>query len=127
MDIGAELSRRERQIMDVVYARGTATAKQVLEGLPDPPSNSAVRTHLSILEEKGHLKHSKKGREYVYRPTRPRGKAGRSAVRRVVDVFFGGSLSDAVAAHLVDPETKLTDEELSALEALVRRAREKEE
>src|SRR5688500_18642672 len=98
-----ELSKRERQLIDVVYAHGAATVSQVLAGLTDAPMRGALRTLLRILERKGHLTHRQVGREFVYRPTQPRGQAGRSALGRVLDVFFGGSLESAVAAHLSDP------------------------
>lgn len=111
--------------MDVIYSLGEASATQVLEGLPDPPSRSAVRTFLRILEEKGHLKHHRSGREYVYRPTQPRTRAGRFAVRHLLDVFFDGSLEKAVALHLSDPRTAISDHELERLEALIRDARRK--
>src|SRR3954462_15207785 len=109
-----QLGKRERQIMDVIYARGEATVAQVIAGIPDPPARGALRTLLRILERKGHLTHRKRGREFVYRPTQARAQAGRSALGRVLDVFFGGSIGDAVAAHLSDPRraAKLTDEDL---------------
>jgi len=123
MDELAGLSRRERQIMDVVFKRGEATATQVVQEMPDAPSRTAVRTMLTILENKGHLKHTKSGREYVYQATKPRARAGRSALRRVVETFFGGSLGSAVAAHLSDPDSTLTPDELDKLAQLVRNAR----
>jgi predicted transcriptional regulator len=119
------LSRRERQIMDVVYARGEASAAEVLADLPDPPGKTAVRTLLRILEEKGHLRHKQQGLAYVYEPTRPRGPAGRSALQRVLHTFFGGSLEKAVAAHLVDPAADLSPDELARLADLIERARKK--
>ena len=125
MDDQLHLSRRERQIMDVVYARGKASANDVLEDMPNPPSRTAVRTQMRILEEKGYLKHHKRGREYVYRPTKPRSSAGRSALRRVVDTFFNGSIEKAVAAHLSDPRCKLDADELKQLAAVIREARKK--
>ena len=120
------LSARERQIMDVVYSLGEATATQVLESLPDPPSRNAVRTFLRILEEKGHLRHKQRGREYVFRPTKARGRAGRSAVQHVINTFFDGSLEKAVAVHLSNPKAGVSQEELKRLEALIREAREQE-
>jgi len=123
MDELSGLSRRERQIMDVVFRRGKATATQVVEEMPDAPSKTAVRTMLTILENKGHLKHTKSGREYVYEATKPRARAGRSALRRVVETFFAGSLGSAVAAHLSDPDSKLAPDELDKLAQLVRKAR----
>jgi BlaI family penicillinase repressor len=119
-----QLSKRERQIMDVIYARGEATVSQVMEGIPDPPMRGALRTLLRILENKGHLTHRKQGREFIYRPTQARGQAGRSALGRVLDVFFGGSLENAVAAHLSDPRraARLTPEELRRLSDLIDKA-----
>ena len=119
------LSRRERQIMDIVYARGSATAVDVLEDLPDPPSKTAVRTLLRILEEKGHLKHVQQGREYLYQPSRPRLRAGKSALQRVLQTFFDGSLEQAVAAHLADSATNLTADELARLADLIQQAQHK--
>ena len=119
------LSRRERQIMDVVYARSQATATDVVRELPDPPSRTAVRTLLRILEEKGHLKHSQAGREFVYRPTRPRRVEGKSALKRVVRTFFGGSLSEALAAHFADPDAKPDEAELRKLAELIEQARKR--
>jgi predicted transcriptional regulator len=122
---GEHLSRRERQIMEIVYGRGEASAADVFDGLPDPPSKTAVRTFLRILEDKGHLKHRQVGLKYVYVPTRPRGRAGRSAFQRVLDVFFDGSLEQAVAAHLGDAATDLSAEELARLADLIQQARKK--
>ena len=120
------LSRRERQIMDIVYARGEATAADVHGGLPDAPTKTAVRTLLRILEDKGHLTHRQDGLTYVYRASRPRGRAGRSALRRVLQTFFDGSLEKAVAAHLGDAATELSSEELNRLADLIDQARKKE-
>lgn len=125
-DIGEQhLSRRERQIMDIIYQRGEASAQEVLNDLNDPPSNTAVRTLLRILEEKGHLKHRQVGLKYVYEPSRPRGHVGRSALRRVLQTFFDGSLEKAVAAHLGDTASELSPEELARLADLVNKARKK--
>src|SRR3954462_13688622 len=120
------LSRRERQIMDIIYARGEASALEVLGDLADPPSKTAVRTLLRILEEKGHLTHRQEGRAYISRPSRPRSRAGRSALQRVLQTFFDGSLEKAVAAHLGDPASDLSPEELARLAALIDEARKKE-
>ena len=119
-----QLSKRERQIMDVIYAGGEATVSQVMGGIPDPPMRGALRTLLRILERKGHLTRRRQGREFVYRPTQARGQAGRSALGRVLDVFFGGSLENAVAAHLSDPRraARLTPEELRRLSGLIEKA-----
>jgi predicted transcriptional regulator len=119
------LSRRERQLMDIVYERAEATAADVVAALPDPPSKTAVRTLLRILEEKGHLTHRQDGLAFVYRPSRPRRRAGRSALRRVLQTFFDGSLEKAVAAHLGDAATELSQEELTRLADLIDQARRK--
>jgi BlaI family transcriptional regulator, penicillinase repressor len=121
---GESLSRRERQIMDIIYARSAASALEVQGDLPDPPSNTAVRTLLRILEAKGHLKHRQEGMKYIYRPSRPRGRAGRSALQRVLQTFFDGSLEKAVAAHLGDPATDLSPVESERLIDLIRQARQ---
>jgi BlaI family penicillinase repressor len=118
-----QLSRRERQIMEAVYARGKASAAEIHRHLPDAPSRTAVRTILGILEEKGHLKHTKRGREFLYEPTEPRRRVGRSALRRVLETFFEGSIEKAVAAHLSDPASKATIDELERLSRLIREAR----
>jgi predicted transcriptional regulator len=120
------LSRRERQLMDIVFAQGEATAVEVLRRLSDPPSRTAVRTLLRILEAKGHLKHVQRGREFVYQPVLPRLKAGRSAFQRVLQTFFGGSLEKAVAAHLADSSASLSADELKRLSGLIQKARSKE-
>ena len=109
--------------MDVLFARGEATVNQMAEALPDPPTPMAVRRMMHILEEKGHLQHGKAGREFVYRPTLEKRGAGKSALRRVLDVFFGGSLQEAVSAHLSDPAEKLSPSEAAALEEIISRAR----
>ena len=116
------LSRRERQIMDILYSRGRASATEVNAALPDPPSYSAVRTLLRILEEKGHIKHREEGPRYVYMPIQAREKASRSALRRVVATFFQGSLANAVAA-LVDEGAKLSPAELKRIEAIIKKAK----
>jgi BlaI family penicillinase repressor len=117
------LSRRERQILDAVYALGRASAVQVMAQLHDSPSKAAVRTFLRILEEKGHLVHEEEGRTYVYRPSRPRERAGSGALRRVLDVFFGGSLEQAVAAHLGESADDLDETELKRVAGLIQQAR----
>ncbi len=125
MDLQSQLSRRERQIMDIVYAHGEASVSDVLAEILVPPARGAMGRLMSILEEKGHVRHYQRGREYVYRPTVPRSKAGPPAMRRVVDTFFGGSLRHAVAAHLAQQDTELSDEELERLAELIRKARTK--
>src|SRR5215470_8802717 len=99
------LSRRERQIMDILYRSGRATAAEIHQALPDRPSYSAVRAKLRVLEEKGHIRHEEESLRYVYLPVTPRETASRGALRHLVTTFFGGSIEDAVAA-LVDLEAR---------------------
>jgi predicted transcriptional regulator len=117
------LSRRERQIMDVVYRLGEATAADVQRELRDPPSYSAVRTLLRILEEKGHLKHREAGPRYVYLPRVSREKARRSALRGLLRNFFDDSRESLVAALLDDEASRLSPEELENLAGLIDRAK----
>ncbi len=119
-----QLSRRERQIMDIIYARGEATAAEVSESMTDAPSYSAVRTFLRILEEKGFLKHREDGRRYVFLPTEPLEQASKSALKKVVQTFFDGSLASAVAA-LVDGREKISPEELKRLESIIQKAKKR--
>jgi predicted transcriptional regulator len=112
--------------MDAVYAQGEATATDVLAAMADAPTRTAVRTFLRILEGKGHLKHIKRGREFVYRPTHSRESAGKSAFSRAIRTFFDGSLERAVAAYLGDPEAEVAPEELRRLSALIAQERRKE-
>lgn len=119
----AQLSRRERQIMDVIYMRGRATAAEVLEGMPEPPSYSAVRAMLRILEDKGALRHEYDGPRYVYIPTVPRESAQKSALRHLVSTFFGGSTAQAVAALLDDDDAKLSGQEIDRLARLIEDAK----
>ena len=113
-----QLSRRERQIMDVVYRHGKVTAQEVLAELPDPPSYSAVRAMLRLLEEKGHVRHEQDGPRYVYLPTVHRDRARRSAMRHLVRTFFDGSTEDAVAA-LLQNDGGMSDAELERLSQLI--------
>jgi predicted transcriptional regulator len=119
----AQLSRRERQIMDIIYARGQATAAEVLEGLPDPPGYSAVRAMLRVLEEKGHLRHEPRGPRYVFLPTVPREKARRSALKQLLRTFFDDSTEQAVAALLDLSASRLSGDELDRLARLIDEAR----
>ena len=121
-DTQRDLTRRERQIMDVVYARGRATVAEVLAGLADPPSYSTVRTLLRLLEEKGQLRHEVAGPRYVYVPTVPREKARRSALRNVIQTFFGGSTEDTMAALLDLHDTRRRPLELDRIQALIDKA-----
>ncbi len=120
-----QLSRRERQIMDAVFSHGEASANQVLGAIADPPSRTAVRSFLRILVDKGHLTQRAVGRELFYKPTKPRRRAGQSALKRVVETFFDGSLEQAFAAHLADSNADLSNDELKRLAALIRDARNK--
>ena len=115
------LSRRERQIMDILYAQGQATAADVTAALPDPPSYSAVRALLRILEEKGHVRHEQSGPRYVFVPTVSRDKARKSALRNVVKTFFDGSPAQAAAA-LID-QGDLSDDDFARLALMIDKAR----
>lgn len=117
------LSRREQQIMDIVYSRGQASATEVMENLPAPPGYSAVRALLRVLEEKGHLRHKREGQRYVYFPTVARERVKRSALKRVLLTFFDDSIEDAVAALLDISQERLSDEELERMENLIKQAR----
>jgi predicted transcriptional regulator len=121
-----KLSRRERQIMDVLFQRGESTAAEVREHMPEPPSYSAVRAHLRILEEKGHVKHAQDGPRYVYQPTMTKEKAKQSALNHLVDTFFGGSSEKVMAALLDEGGENMSDDELDRLARLIEQAREKE-
>ncbi len=124
MTTAETLSRRERQIMDVLYAKGAATAAEVQASLPDPPSYSAVRALLRILEDKGHARHEQQGPRYVYLPQVSRESARHSALKRVVTTFFEGSAAQAAAA-LIDSEDVSRDD-LARLSALIAKARKEE-
>ncbi len=119
----SQLSRRERQIMNVVFERGHATAAQVREALPDAPSYSATRTLLGILEAKGHLKHRAEGPRYIYFPATSRQKASRSALKQVIQTFFQGSPANAVAALVDANDGSLTEDDFNRLEAIIKKAR----
>jgi predicted transcriptional regulator len=123
MPLHAVLTRRERQIMDILYRRGRATANEVMAALPDDPSYSTVRTQLRVLESKGHVRHEEEGLRYVYMPALPRHAARRSALRHLVDTFFDGSAEKIVAALLGGESAKLTPEELDRIAAMVAKAR----
>lgn len=117
------LSRRERQIMDIIYQRGQATAQDIQDNLPDPPSYSAVRAMLRLLEEKGYLKHQQDGQRYVFLPTLAREKARKSALKQMLETFFDGSTEQAVAALLSLSRTKLKQDELERLSHMIEEAR----
>ena len=118
------LSRRERQIMDVLYQRGKASAADVREGMTDAPSYSAVRAMLRVLEEKGHIAHSMDGVKYVYSPTVRRDKAKRSALKHLLDTFFNDSPEQVVAALLDVSSTRLTPQELDRMAEIIEKARQ---
>src|SRR3982751_4256072 len=118
-----DLSRRERQIIDILYAQGRATAAEVQAALPEPPSYSAVRAMLRILEEKGHVRHEQDGPRYVYVPTIGRDNAQRSALHHLLKTFFGGSAEQAISALLDESSQKLSDAELDRLARLIDQAR----
>ena len=120
------LSRRERQIMDVLFRRGRATAAEVQTDLPQAPSYSAVRAHLRILEEKGHVTHAQDGPRYVYRAVVAKDKAKRSALRHLVDTFFNGSAEQTMAALLDDDTSNLSEAELDGLSQMIEIAREQD-
>ena len=117
------LSRRERQIVDILYRRGRATAADVMEDLPGDPSYSTVRTQLRVLEDKGHVRHEEDGPRYVYTPAAPRGTVRRSALKHLVETFYEGSAEQAVAALLGGEGSRLSDEELDRIEDLIKKAR----
>ncbi len=117
------LSRRERQIMDILYRRGKSSAAEVREAMPDPPSYSAVRAMLRVLEAKGHVRHQAEGLKYVYLPTVARDKAKRSAVKHLLDTFFKDSPEQVVAALLNVSSTRLTRSELDRMADMIEKAR----
>jgi BlaI family penicillinase repressor len=118
-----ELGRRERQIMDVLYRLGKASVGQVRAELPDPPTYSAVRGMLRLLEEKGYLMHESEGLRYVYRPTVGAQQARRSALRHMVHTFFGGSAMDAAATLLESADAKLTEADVNRLSDIIKKAK----
>jgi predicted transcriptional regulator len=117
------LTRREREIMDILYRLGRASAQEVLENLAEPPSYSAVRALLRLLEERGHVKHVADGSRYVYLPVMTRGEARKKALSHVVATFFGGSVEQAMLTLVESSRSKLSSDELERLAALVERAK----
>jgi predicted transcriptional regulator len=117
------LSRRERQIMDILFKRGRATAAEVMESLPGAPGYSTVRTQLRVLEDKGHVRHEDDGVRFVYMPAVPRSAARKSALRHLVDTFFDGSAEKVVAALLGGDGSRLSAEEIERLYELIAKAR----
>ena len=118
-----DLSRRERQIIDILYSHGRATAAEVQTALPDPPSYSAVRAMLRILEDKGHVRHEQDGPRYVYVPTVARDNVKKSALQHVLTTFFDGSAEQAISALLDDESARLSEAELDRLARLIDGAR----
>ncbi len=114
-----DVSRRERQILDVLYRLGEASANDVVRELPAPLANATVRTQLRIMEQKGIVQHRCEGKRFMFRPSTPRQSAAKAALRGVLNVFFGGSLEDALATHLSDPKAKLDAEQLLRLRKLI--------
>jgi BlaI family penicillinase repressor len=123
MSTAGGLSRRERQIMDILYQRGKASASEVREAMEAAPGYSAVRAMLRVLEEKGHVKHQAEGLKYVYVPVVARDKAKRSAVKHVMETFFNGSAEQIVAALLDVSSTRLTREELDRMSEMIEAAK----
>ena len=121
------LSRRERQIMDILYQRGRASAQEILDALPDPPTYSAVRAKLRVLEEKGHVRHQEESLRYVYLPVVARDAARKSALRHMVSTFFAGSVQDTVAALLDLSAANLKSADLDRITELIEQARKEGE
>jgi predicted transcriptional regulator len=121
------LSRREREIVDILHRLGSATVAEIEEAMSDPPTNSAVRSILRVLRTKGHVRYEERGTRYIYYPSVPRPAAARSALHGVLETFFGGSLTSAVESFLSDEDTALSEAELAELEELIARAKTKEE
>jgi len=117
------VSRREREILEVLYQRGASTVAEMRDAMDADLSLNAVRTFLTIMASKGHVNREKRGREFVYRPAENRDEAGLSALRRVLDVFYGGSLGTAMASHLTSDEAAPDEEDLARLEALIKDAK----
>lgn len=115
------LSRREREILEIIYRLGECSANEVVAAFEEELANATVRTQLRSLENKGAVKHRRVGRQFVYRPAVPRRNAAASALRKVLDVFFGGSVEDAFATHLADPKTKLTEDQVKRLQQLLKK------
>jgi predicted transcriptional regulator len=118
-------SRRERQILDILFESNEATAQEIRQSMEDPPTDATVRTLLRVLVEKEAVTYRKDGKRFVYRPRMRKSSEGKSALKRVLNVFYDGSLRDALAAHLADPKTKLDDETIEELRALIESAEKK--
>ena len=128
MSVFEQLSRREREVLEILLSAGEGTLGEIAERMKSPPTRPAMRSIVKILEDKGHLEQAgKRGREHVFRAKQQVRKEGRSAWRKVLGTFFGGSMSDGLAAYLSDPAVKLDATEWEEIEALVREARQKAE
>ncbi|MHB0956289.1 MAG: BlaI/MecI/CopY family transcriptional regulator [Pirellulaceae bacterium] len=123
----SSLSRRERQILEILYAHDEATVLEIQRQLPDAPSDMAIRRLLSILQEKGHVLRRKRGRENVYRPRVSKQRAAKNALKSVLNTFFGGDLEQALAMHLTDKNTKLSDEQCDLMRQIIEAARKDRE
>ena len=121
----SDLSRRERQILEVLYRLGDATASQIQAEIPDELANATIRTQLRILEEKGAVTHRRDGKRFVYRPAQSRKSAAEMALRKLLEVFFSGSVENALATHLADPKTKLSEDEIRRLRQLLNQHQER--
>lgn len=119
------LSRREREVMDIIFARGEATLSQILDEMESPPTRPALRSILTILEGKGHLTHRQDGREFIYQPVHSREEVGQSTLSRVIGTFFDGSLTQAMAAYLSHPQTQLSADEVAELRRFLDEAKPK--
>ena len=122
-DPGKDFSRRERQIMQVIFANGKATAKEVVAAIPAPPSRTAVRTLLTILVEKGALTFERVGREFVYSSSKSRESVGRGALNNILNTFFGGSIENLIASHFSDPDAAIDSEELKRIQEMIQQAK----
>ncbi|MFA9477995.1 BlaI/MecI/CopY family transcriptional regulator [Phycisphaerales bacterium AB-hyl4] len=127
MDPHLHLSRRERQIMDALFAEGELTINQLRDHLPDPPTPMAIRNMVRILDEKGLLLRRKVGREFHYRPRRQRARAGQSALKKVLNTFFDDSIEKAMGAYLADRSANLSDDERQRLHEMIDAARKRGE
>lgn len=126
MSLPTQLSRREREVMDIIFARSEATLSQILEDMESPPTRPALRSILTILEGKGHLTHRQDGgREFIYQPVHSREEVGQSTLSRVIGTFFGGSLTQAMAAYLSHPQTQLSADEVAELRRFLDEAKTK--
>jgi predicted transcriptional regulator len=123
----SSISRRERQILEILYASDEATVLEIQRQLPDAPSDMAIRRLLSILEEKGHVLRRKRGRENVYRPRVSKQRAAKNALKGVLNTFFGGDLEQALAMHLTDKNSKLSDEQFDRMQRIIDEARKNRE